>query len=193
MLGSLVASATALETIDERLLRCGISRRSFLVFCSTLMIAAPYGLAITDKMTPEEVAAGLGKVARQPIIWLHFQDCTGCTESLLQTSHPDFGDLILNVISLEYHETLMAGSGLQARQALDESVKKHTGKFILVVEGSIPTKDQGIYMRLAGRPALDVLADIGGKAAAIIAIGSCASWGGIPSADPDPNRSSGRC
>jgi len=186
MLGSLVASATALETIDERLLRCGISRRSFLVFCSTLMIAAPYGLAITDKMTPEEVAAGLGKVARQPIIWLHFQDCTGCTESLLQTSHPDFGDLILNVISLEYHETLMAGSGLQARQALDESVKKHTGKFILVVEGSIPTKDQGIYMKLAGRPALDVLADIGGKAAAIIAIGSCASWGGIPSADPDP-------
>jgi hydrogenase small subunit len=150
------------------------------------MIAAPYGLAITDKRTPEEVAAGLGKVNRPPIIWLHFQDCTGCTESLLQTSHPDFGDLILNVISLEYHETLMAGSGLQARQALDEAVQKHVGKFILVVEGSIPTKDQGIYMKLAGRPALDVLADIGGKAAAIIAIGSCASWGGIPSADPDP-------
>jgi len=59
MLGSLVASATTLETIDERMLRCGISRRSFLVFCSTLMIAAPYGLAITDKRTPEEVAAGL--------------------------------------------------------------------------------------------------------------------------------------
>ena len=160
MLGSIVASATALETIDERMLRCGISRRSFLVFCSTLMIAAPYGLAITDKRTPEDVAAGLGKVTRPPIIWLHFQDCTGCTESLLQTSHPDFGDLILNVISLEYHETLMAGSGLQARQALDEAVQKHVGKFVLVVEGSIPTKDQGIYMKLAGRPALDVLADM---------------------------------
>ena len=153
MLGSIVASATALETIDERLRCCGISRRSFLVFCSTLMIAAPYGLAITDKMTPEEVAAGLGKVARPSIVWLHFQDCTGCTESLLQTSHPDFGDLILNVISLEYHETLMAGSGLQARQALDEAVQKHAGKFLLVVEGSIPTRDKGIYMKLAGRPA----------------------------------------
>ena len=57
MLTSLIATATALETIDERLLRCGISRRSFLVFCSSLMIAAPYGLAITDKKTPEEVAA----------------------------------------------------------------------------------------------------------------------------------------
>jgi hydrogenase small subunit len=59
MLGSLVASATALETIDERLLQCGISRRAFLVFCTSLMIAAPYGLAITDKKTPEDVAAGL--------------------------------------------------------------------------------------------------------------------------------------
>jgi hydrogenase small subunit len=192
MLSSLIGSSTtretlkALETIDERLLKCGISRRAFLVFCTSLMVAAPYGLAITDKKTPEEVAAGLGGVIRPAVIWLHFQDCTGCTESMLQTSHPGFADLILNVISLEYHETLMAGSGLQARQALAEAVKRYSGKFILVVEGSIPTKEHGIYMMLAGRPALEVLADIGGQAAAIIAIGSCASWGGIPSADPDP-------
>jgi hydrogenase small subunit len=186
MLDTLILSSTKLETIDERLRQCGISRRSFLVFCTSLMIAAPYGLALTDKASPEDVAAILGKVVRPPVIWLHFQDCTGCTESLLQTSHPGFADLILNVISLEYHETLMAGSGLQAKQALDEAVQKYTGKYILVVEGSIPTGAHGIYMKLAGRPAMDVLADIGGKAAAIIAIGSCASWGGIPSADPDP-------
>ena len=158
---STIASAAVLETIEERLLRCGISRRSFLLFCSSLMVAAPYGLAITDKKTPEEVAAGLGKVVRLPVIWLHFQDCTGCTESALQTSHPGFGDLILNVISLEYHETLMAGSGLQARQALDAAVNKYSGKYILVVEGSIPAKAHGIYMKLAGRPAMEVLADIG--------------------------------
>jgi NiFe hydrogenase small subunit HydA len=113
MLSSPGVTAEALGTIDERMRQSGISRRSFLVFCTSLMIAAPYGLAITDMKTPEEVAAGLGKVIRPPIIWLHFQDCTGCTESMLQTSHPGFGDLILNVISLEYHETLMAGSGLQ--------------------------------------------------------------------------------
>jgi hydrogenase small subunit len=183
---SLLAATKALETIDERMLQCGISRRSFLVFCTSLMIAAPYGLAITDKKTPEEVAAGLGKVQRPPVIWLHFQDCTGCTEAMLQTSHPGFADLILNVISLEYHETLMAGSGLQARQALDEAVQKYAGKFILVVEGSIPTGQHGIYMKTGGRTAMEVLADVGAKAAAIIAIGSCASWGGIPSADPDP-------
>jgi hydrogenase small subunit len=188
-LNPLVASARVLDTlgsIDERLTRCGISRRAFVQFCSSLMIAAPFGLAITDKKTPEEVAAGLGKVIRPPVIWLAFQDCTGCTETLLRTSHPDLGDLIMNVISLEYHETLMAGSGMQAQEALAEAVKKYSGKYICVVEGSIPTKDRGVYMKLAGRPALEVLADVGGKAAAIVAIGSCAAWGGIPSADPDP-------
>ena len=186
MIGSLLNSASALEPIDERLMRCGVSRRSFLQFCSSLMIAAPFGLAITDKKTPEDVAAALGKVIRPPVIWLHFQDCTGCTETLLRPSHPDLGDLILNVISLEYHETLMAGSGRQAEEALAQAVDRYSGKYVCVVEGSIPTRDKGVYMKLAGRPAMEVLADVAGKAAAIIAIGSCASWGGIPSANPDP-------
>ncbi len=186
MLSSLITSSGVLETIDERLMRCGCSRRAFLQFCSSLMVAAPFGLAITDKKTPEEVAAALGKVIRPPLIWLHFQDCTGCTETLLRTSHPDLGDLILNIISLEYHETLMAGSGKQAEEALAEAVQKYSGKYVCVVEGSIPTRDQGVYMKLAGRPATEVLADVGGQAAAIIAIGSCAAGGGIPSADPAP-------
>ncbi len=186
MIGSLVTSVNLLETVDERLMRCGVSRRSFLQFCSSLMIAAPFGLAITDKKTPEEVAAALGKVIRPPVIWLHFQDCTGCTETLLRPSHPDLGDLILNVISLEYHETLMAGSGRQAEEALAQAVDRYSGKYVCVVEGSIPTRDKGVYMKLAGRPAMEVLADVAGKSAAVIAIGSCASWGGIPSADPDP-------
>lgn len=183
---SLVASSRVLETIDERLLRYGVDRRSFLKFCSSLMVAAPFGLPITDKQTPEQVAHGLGKVIRPPVIWLAFQDCTGCTESLLASSHPDLSDLIFNVISLEYHETLMAGSGMQARQVLAEAMNQAAGKYVLVVEGSIPTRDKGIYMKVAGRTAMDVLADVGRNAAAIIAIGSCASWGGIPSADPDP-------
>ena len=180
------ASSRVLETIDERLMQCGVSRRAFLKFCSSLMIAAPFGLQITDKKTPEAVAEELGKVIRPPVIWLAFQDCTGCTETLLRTSQPDLGDLILNIISLEYHETLMAGSGRQAEEALAEAVQKYSGKYVCVVEGSIPTRDKGVYMKLAGRPAMQVLEDVAGKAAAIIAIGSCASWGGIPSADPNP-------
>src|SRR5208282_5732487 len=106
--------------------------------------------------------------------------------TLLRTSHPGVDDLILNIISLEYHETLMAGSGEQAEEALAQAVHDYSGKYVCVVEGSIPTRDKGVYMKLAGRPAMEVLADVAGKAAAIVAIGSCASWGGIPSADPNP-------
>jgi hydrogenase small subunit len=181
-----VGSSRVLETIDERLMRCGISRRAFLKFCSSLMIAAPFGLAITDMKTPEAVAQVLGKVIRPPVIWLEFQDCTGCTETLLRTSHPGVDDLILNIISLEYHETLMAGAGAQAQETLAQAMHDYAGKYVCVVEGSIPTGDKGVYMKSAGRTGMEVLADVAGKAAAIVAIGSCASWGGIPSADPNP-------
>jgi NiFe hydrogenase small subunit HydA len=170
-----VAPSQGLETIDQRLKRCGISRRDFVKFCSSLMVAAPFGLAITDKLTPKAVAQGLGKVIRPPVIWVAFQDCTGCSETLLRTSHPDLGDLILNIISLEYHETFMAGSGKQAEAALSQAVSTYSGKYVCVVEGSIPTRDRGVYMKIAGKPALEVLAEVAGKAAVVIAIGSCAS------------------
>ena len=173
-------------TVATHLKRCGVPRREFLQFCTQLMVAAPWGLAITEKATAQEVAKEIGKARRPSVIWLHFQDCTGCSETLLRTSKPDLADLILHVISLDYHETLMAACGHQAEAALSQAVKDNAGKFVLVVEGSIPTKDQGLYMKLAGRPALNVLEDVASQAGAIIAIGSCASWGGIPSADPNP-------
>jgi hydrogenase small subunit len=180
------SSFRVFETIDDHLMRCGVSRRAFLKFCSSLMIAAPWGLAITDKKTPEAVAAEIGKVKRPPVIWIAFQDCTGCTETLLRAAHPELSDLILNIISLEYHETLMAGAGKQAEERLAQAMRDYSGKYVCVVEGSIPTRDNGIYMKLAGRPAMQVLDEVAGKAAAIVAIGSCASWGGIPSAEPNP-------
>jgi DMSO/TMAO reductase YedYZ molybdopterin-dependent catalytic subunit len=65
------------------------------------MVAAPFGLSITEKLTPEAIAAELGGVPRPPVLWLHFQDCAGCTETLLRASHPDLSDVILNVISLD--------------------------------------------------------------------------------------------
>jgi hydrogenase small subunit len=173
-------------TIGEQLRRAGIPRRDFLKFCTELMIAAPIGLSITKHAWAGEVAQELAKMSRPSVVWLHFQDCTGCTETLLRTSRPGVDDLIFNVISLDYHETLMPGSGKQAEQALHNAIDGNAGKYFLVVEGSIPTKEQGIYMKLAGKPATQMLEEIGSKAAAIIAMGSCASWGGLPSAGHNP-------
>ncbi|MGD0075307.1 MAG: hydrogenase small subunit [Candidatus Binataceae bacterium] len=174
------------ETIGEHLVRCGVSRRKFLEFCATLMVASPFGLALTGKARASEVARAVAQARRPSVLWLHFQDCTGCTETLLRTSKPDVAELILHVISLDYHETLMAAAGQDAENALYSAMEQNAGKYVMVVEGSIPRKDQGIYMKLAGKPAVQVLEEVSRHAAAIIAIGSCASWGGIPSADPNP-------
>jgi len=173
-------------TIGEFLDASGVSRRDFLRLCSVLMVTAPAGLALTSTPSVAEVAKVVAATRRPSVIWLHMQDCTGCSETLLRTSAPDVADLILNVISLDYHETLMAASGKQAEAALKQAMEENAGKYVLVVEGSIPTKEQGKYMLLAGKPGVQVIEEAASKAAAVIAMGSCASWGGVPSADPNP-------
>ncbi|HDL98864.1 MAG TPA: twin-arginine translocation signal domain-containing protein, partial [Desulfobacteraceae bacterium] len=158
-----------------------VDRRTFIKGCT--MAAAALGLSET--MVPKLVAAATS-AQRPPVVWLHFQECTGCTESLLRASHPDIGRLILDIISLDYHETVMAAAGHQAEQVLQETISKYDGKFICVVEGGIPTKDGGIYCKIGGRTAVDILAEVAPKAAAVIAIGTCASFGGIQAAKPNP-------
>ena len=178
-------------TVGSHLKKCGVSRRDFLELCGKVMVAAPVGLALTSLPGVAEVAKAVGKARRPSVIWLHFQDCTGCSETLLRTSAPDVASLILNVISLDYHETLMAASGYQAEAALQQAMKENAGKYVLVCEGSIPTAEHGSYLRLAGKTGVDVLKEVASNAAAVIAMGSCASWGGVASADPNPTGAMG--
>jgi len=179
------------ETIAQALRAAGYSRRKFLKMCAVLAASAPLGLTLTEGLAPAEVAKKIAQARKPSVIWLAFQDCTGCTETLLRTSRPDVADLILNIISLDYHETLMAACGQQAREALESAIQENSGKFVLVCEGAIPTKQQGNYVTLGGQPGIDLLRRVASKAAAVIAIGSCASWGGVPSADPNPTGSTG--
>ena len=159
----------------------GLKRRDFLKFCTgvaaTLGLSPSFGVRIANAATA---------AVRPPVIWLSAQECTGCTESLLRAYHPTLETLILDMISLDYHETLAAGAGHQAEDFRDQSMKRHWGKFVLVVDGSIPTKDGGVYCMVAGQPILKTVREAAEGAAAIIGIGSCASWGGIPSSDPNP-------
>jgi hydrogenase small subunit len=179
------------RTIDDALTASGASRREFVTFCGKLMVAAPFGLAITSFLSPEAVAQVVGRARRPSVIWLHMQDCTGCTETLLRTSQPDLATLLFDVISLDYHETVMAASGKDAERALYEAMDANDGKFILVVEGSIPTKEHGIYLKIAGKNGVDLLAEVAKRSAAVIAMGSCASWGGIPSSTINPTGATG--
>ena len=174
------------DSIAAHLERSGVDRRHFLTFCGKLMAAAPFGLAITNSLSLEAVAAEIGAAQRPSVIWLHLQECTGCTETLLRTNHPDLADLVFNIISLDYHETVMAPSGHDAELVLQEAMAKNDGKFVLVVEGAIPTKENGRYLTIAGKTGIKLLEEVSSRAAAVISIGSCASFGGIPAADPNP-------
>jgi hydrogenase small subunit len=174
------------ETIGEHLVRCGVSRRRFLELCLKIAIVAPAGLTLSNKAYAAELAREVAKARRPSVIWLHFQDCTGCSETLLRTSEPDLAELILHLISLDYHETLMAASGADAEAAMKAAMDENDGKYVLVAEGAIPLAQDGIYLKVAGRTGVDILRDAAQGAAAIIAIGSCASWGGIPSSGHNP-------
>jgi hydrogenase small subunit len=166
----------AAEVVERRL---GVSRREFLQVC-----AATAGTLGLPAGAEAAIAKAVEKAKRPSVIWLHFQECTGCSESLLRAEHPTLEKLILDVISLDYHETLMAAAGHQAEKARKDAMAANKGKYILVVEGAIPTKENGIYCKVGGHTAIDLVKECAADAAAVIAIGSCASWGGMPSTVP---------
>jgi hydrogenase small subunit len=159
----------------------GVSRRSFLKFCAAMTAA----LALPDRYTPR-IAAALEKVTRPALVWLEFQDCAGCTESFLRASHPSVADIALDILSVNYHETIMAPSGKAAEKSLMDTVRNEKGKYLVVVEGSIPTRDGGVYCTIGGRTALEIAREVCGNAAATITVGACAFYGGWPAAKPNP-------
>lgn len=163
-----------------------VDRRDFLRLFT--IASATLGLPFS---AAGEMAKAVASKARPSVIWLHFQECTGCTESLLRTTHPSLAELLLELISLDYSETLMAAAGHQAEEALHAAMKANEGKYVCIVEGAIPTKDGGIYSKVAGKTAMESLEEVTEKAGAIIAIGSCASFGGIVAADPNPTGAKG--
>ena len=166
---------------NTKRLREELSRRDFLKTC--LAATAMMGLPVA--MVGQVVAAAESK-RRIPAIWLHFQECTGCSESLLRASHPTVASLILDTISLDYHETLMAGAGYQAEKSMRDCIEANKGKYLLVVEGAIPTAQDGIFCKVGGKTARESLAHVAENAFAIISIGTCASYGGLQAAAPNP-------
>ncbi len=175
-----------LETFEAYLSKKEISRRSFLKFCSAIASL----LALPPDAFPA-LSERLRQAIRPTVIWLSFQECTGCTESLTRSHSPTIEDLIFNYISLDYHHTLQAASGEAAENARTNAMKKAFGQYLLIVDGSIPIGDDGVYSTIAGKSNLDTLKECTQGAAAIIAIGSCACFGGLPAASPNPTGATG--
>ncbi|MCV6608829.1 MAG: hydrogenase small subunit [Campylobacterales bacterium] len=136
----------------------------------------------------KEVEKGVEALIKIPIIWLELSDCTGNSEAFIKSANPTIDELVLNYISLDYHELLMSASGDQSEHALDEVLEKDKGKYILIVEGAVPMAMDGKYLRIGpkGETAIDLLRRSAKNAAAIISVGTCAYDGGVVAAEPNP-------
>lgn len=173
----------AIESFYDVMRRQGISRRNFLKFCS--LTAASLGLAPTFGST---IANAMETKPRIPVLWIHGLECTCCSESFLRSAHPLVKDVILSMISLDYDDTIMAAAGNQAEEIITEIVEKYKGNYILAVEGNPPLNEDGMYCIIGGKPFVEQLRYAAKDAMAIIAWGSCASWGCVQAAKPNPTQ-----
>ncbi len=169
------------DTYLQAIIKQGYSRRDFMKF--TTFMAAYMGL---QNSAIGKITKALETTPRLPVIWEHYQECTCCSESFIRSDHPIVADILLDKISLDYTETLMAASGEQAEAAKHDTMKKYHGEYILCVEGSIPMGDDGNYCCIAGKTALQQFKEAAEGAKAIIAWGSCASNGCVQAAYPNP-------
>jgi hydrogenase small subunit len=169
-----------IPTLGEILQAQGVSRRGFMKYCA----ATASLLALPPTMVPR-IANALEQARRPSVIWLSFQECTGCTESLTRSSSPTLEGLIFDSISLDYHHTLQAASGDAAEAARHAAMKENMGQYLVLVDGSIPMGNPG-FSTIAGISNYDMLMETVEGAAAVVAIGSCAAFGGIPGANPNP-------
>ncbi|HWP03001.1 MAG TPA: hydrogenase small subunit [Gemmatimonadaceae bacterium] len=169
------------ETLAEHLEKRGVTRREFLEFCGSMCAV----LGLRNSLVPR-VAQQLERLRRPSVIWLQLQECTGCVESVLRTAEPTIGDLVLDLVSLDYQHTIMAAAGSAAEKTLEESIAANRGRYVLLVTGSVPLNDGGMYLTIGGRTGREILLEAARDAAAVVAVGACAHWGSVQAARPNP-------
>jgi len=179
-----VGKKSVAEVLEEN----GFTRRDFLKWSAAMAVM----LGLPTKFSP--LIAEAAEISdRMPVVWLHLAECTGCSESLIRTDAPTIDDLIFNYINLQYHDTIMAAAGWQAEENYEEALKKFKGRYVLCVEGGVPTKDNGDFLTIGpeAETGLEKLKRTAADAAAIIAVGTCSSFGGIQAAYPNPTGAKG--
>jgi hydrogenase small subunit len=163
--------------------RQGISRRSFLKYCSLTASSLALGPQFVGN-----IVHAMETKPRTPVLWLHGLECTCCSESFIRSAHPLAKDVVLSMLSLDYDDTLMASAGFQAEEIMEETIRKYKGRYILAVEGNPPLNEDGMYCIVGGKPFVERLRYAAKDCAAVIAWGSCASWGCVQAAKPNPTQ-----
>lgn len=162
----------------------GVSRRGFL----KTITGTAAGIGLSQVFNPALVSAMKKALEHHPVLWIQGQGCTGCSVSLLNSVDPSIADVLLKVISLQFHPTVMASEGETALENLYKIAEEYKGKFSLAVEGAIPMAAEGKYCVVGELDhkeitMVDMVKDLGAKAGSVLAVGTCASYGGIPAAE----------
>ena len=168
----------------------GLTRRDFMR--ATSAIGAAFGLEATGVMSlvgeaqAKETAAG-----GVPVLWLQGQACSGCSVSLLNTIfYTTIDDLAVNVLDINFHPNLTAAAGNMAVAQVERTYRK--GGYVLVLEGAIPAGSGGAFCNLwPGMTFEKAVERYAGRAAFIMGVGTCACYGGIPAAAPNPTGAHG--
>lgn len=172
-------------TLAENLELRGVPRRDFLKMCGGLagVFAVGSPLANMPEAAAEEIANKLGAVKKPNVVWLQLQECTGCMESTIRSGGATVEEVVLELLSVNYNDLVMAASGTAAEKALHNVNKE---PHILVVNGSVPLKDDGIYCTIGGKSVEEVLKEAAENATVILAVGACAVYGSVQAAYPNP-------
>lgn len=175
-------------SLSAALRKNGVSRREFLKWSA--FMAATLGL---PPSFDTRIARAAELSVRLPIIWQELQSCTGNSEALLRNSNPSVDTLILELLSIEYAEVLMAAAGYQAEEVLEQAIQRYKGQYIAVFEGSVPLGLEGRYLTIGphGTTGVEIVKKIAKNALAVINAGTCAAYGGIPMAAPNPTSALG--
>lgn len=172
------------SVLTDSLVARGISRRDFVKFCGSIAVM----LGLSETMAPT-IAGAIENAAENklfPAIWMNGGACTGCSESIAQATDPNVADIVLDLLSMNHMETVMYATGQNALDAMIETAEKNEGGFILIYEGAVMQGWGGNALRIGGKPSLEELENLAPKAAAVLAVGSCAVDGGWVKGYPNP-------
>jgi hydrogenase small subunit len=157
-----------------------ITRREFVKIGAKL--AAVMGLANSAIPALAEVVASIS-AGNAPVLWLQGQNCTGCSVSLLNCEMPGIAKVLTQLISLKFHSNISSATGDVAIGVIDGCID--AGGYTLVVEGSIPVGMPSACM-IGHEPISEQVVRAAKNASAVLAVGTCASFGGVPAAENNP-------
>lgn len=166
-----------------------MQKNDFVNLCRRFSSAEEYELSkkVLDVVEQHRLEFKMGKL---PVIWVETNDSGDNNISFLNTTYPYAGRVFGELIDLLYSNTFMGAQGKRALAILEEASRRYEGRFVLVVEGAIPLKDNGFYTIIARTEeqnitALEAVKWLGPLAHHVVALGTCASFGGASAARPN--------